>query len=170
MCARRGAIDPQAQVQRAESDRDRPAGPEQVCRDRATEEAVVESQRGDVPPTSTGEPVQAPDQRGLTRRAVLRYADLQVFLWVTHRLVPSLSCTRPSCTRNSTTWQVQRRNERQGIEIGPGAGANQDFLLLAGEVAPAATCVARIELLRVDETQPDLLPVRLRDAAGAVLG
>jgi hypothetical protein len=86
MCARQGAIDPQAQVQRAESDRDRPAGPEQVCRDRATEEAVVESQRGDVPPTSTGEPVQAPDQRGLTRRAVLRYADLQVFLWVTHRL------------------------------------------------------------------------------------
>ena len=46
----------------------------------------------------------------------------------------------------------------------PGA----QLLLLSIRIAPATACVARIEHVRIDQTQLEFLAVGLRDAAGAV--
>ena len=57
---------------------------------------------------------------------------------------------------------------RKRTTVGPKRSRGQPKdSLLRRSVAPASTCVARVELVRT-ETQLDVLPVRLRHTAGAV--
>ncbi len=82
-------------------------------------------------------------------------------------LIETAASTYPADSRRLHWSRTIRSPTRDASEVGPdtSVGANQDFNLQT----PAPACVARIKHARIEDTELDVLPIRLHATGGAIV-